>query len=391
MLSNIWAFVPLVADSSGSGWPGWPGEGWQNNIAQIATAVANGKFLALLSILFGVGMAIQFDSAKRRGHRWPWRYGWRSLLLIAYGFVHFALVVEFDVLMGYGLVALLTAPLLFLRTRWLALVTALLGAVHLYRHLSVIEWQPYQVDDYGADYAEEDWSTESAADLPPLPTPTYFDEVAGRVGEFWEIRVPIFENLPTYSGFLFLCGVLLWRAGVFTADEEARKLSRLLAMGGLGVGILMTAWGILPVPGAEALEQMSRYISAPIVAFGYLGVVLLLLRRGGGTGFVTRRLAEVGRTALTCYVLQNIIGVVAFSKWGFHIGPLDSLGTLIAWAAISALLMLFANLWLRRFRQGPFEIVWRTGVDAPFRRADRKRDQRHEPQATETVTTSPSR
>jgi uncharacterized protein len=40
---------------------------------------------------------------------------------------------------------------------------------------------------------------------------------------------------------------------------------------------------------------------------------------------------------------------------------------------ISALLVLFAWWWLRHFRQGPFERVWRWAVDAPFRRFDQRR------------------
>ncbi|WP_199853094.1 DUF418 domain-containing protein [Plantactinospora sp. BC1] len=43
--------------------------------------LANGKFLALLTILFGVGLAIQYHSAQRRGERWPGRYRWRAGLL----------------------------------------------------------------------------------------------------------------------------------------------------------------------------------------------------------------------------------------------------------------------------------------------------------------------
>ncbi|WP_265582658.1 DUF418 domain-containing protein [Streptomyces ferrugineus] len=55
---------------------------------------------------------------------------------------------------------------------------------------------------------------------------------------------------------------------------------------------------------------------------------------------------------------------------------MNSVGTIVAWAGISALLMLAAYLWLRRFRQGPFELVWRAAVDAPFRHVDRARERR---------------
>jgi uncharacterized protein len=140
----------------------------------------------------------------------------------------------------------------------------------------------------------------------------------------------------------------------------------------------LTVWAFLSLPGQMYLVALFRYTTAPIVAFGYLGLILILLRRGGGSGFFSRRLAEVGRTALSCYMLQNIIAIAAFAEWGFGVGPFGPLGTVLAWAVISALLMIFAWWWLRHFRQGPFERVWRWAVDAPFRRVDQRRRERDE-------------
>lgn len=59
---------------------------------------------------------------------------------------------------------------------------------------------------------------------------------------------------------------------------------------------------------------------------------------------------------------EMMIGACAWARW-----------TVIAWAVISGILMLAASLWLRRFRQGPFELVWKAGVDASFRRRDLRR------------------
>lgn len=131
-------------------------------------------------------------------------------------------------------------------------------------------------------------------------------------------------------------------------------------------------WSQLRLPGSEVLGSLSRYTVAPVVPFGYLGLVLILLRRGDGSGFLSRQLAAVGRTALSCYMLQNVIAMVAFDAWGLRLGPLDGLGTILAWAVISGILMLASSLWLRRFQQGPFERVWRAAVEAPFRRSDRR-------------------
>lgn len=334
-------------------------------LSRVSDMVSNGKFLSLLSILFGVGMAIQFESALRHGHRWPWRYEWRSLLLLADGFLHFALVFEFDILMGYALVAMVVAPLLRLRTRWLVLAAAAAGGFHLFMQIRDARGIPGGSGEF--------------TDLPddgtiPVPEPlSYADEIVNRLSNFWDLRSEAFITAPPLSAFLFIMGVLLWRAGLFRADGRAKRLSVWLAAAGLGAGVPLTVWPSLDLPGSEVLGALSRYTVAPIVAFGYLGLVLVLLRRGGGRGFLSRQLAAVGRTALSCYMLQNVLAMVAFNSWGLRLGPLDSVGTLLAWAVISGILMLAASLWLRRFRQGPFELVWRAAVEAPFRRGDRRR------------------
>ncbi|MGW0433559.1 hypothetical protein ACWDV4_13605 [Micromonospora sp. NPDC003197] len=74
--------------------------------------LANGKFLALLTTLFGVGLAIQYRSAQARGRSWPRSYLWRPVFLLVEGSLHFLLVFAYDVLMGYAVTAILVAVLL---------------------------------------------------------------------------------------------------------------------------------------------------------------------------------------------------------------------------------------------------------------------------------------
>ncbi|MDX3069308.1 DUF418 domain-containing protein [Streptomyces sp. ND04-05B] len=378
LLTNIWIF----AIGSG-GDPVYLLGKSEEFLGPLSNAVSNGKFLGLLSILFGVGMAIQFESAVRNGLRWPWRYEWRSLLLLADGFVHFALVMQFDILMGYALVGMVIAPLLLLRTRWLVVATVVAGALHL-----ALEFNRMMAGrSAGGRGGDDDWAQGfgggslggafGGAWDGDVPT-TYFAEVADRMENFWALREEAFIIAPPLSAFLFLCGVLLWRAGLFSGDARAHAMSRRFAVGGLTIGGTLTAWEYLPLPGKDIIGALSRYTVAPIVAFGYLGLILILLRRRGGSGFLSRRLADVGRTALSCYMLQNVVAIVAFSQWGLDLGPFGPLGTVLSWAAISALLMLGAWWWLRHFRQGPFELVWRWAVDIPFRRADRRRQEKRD-------------
>ena len=381
--TNIWVFTAastdlgqlreeaaaLTASGAGALWTSL-----DTAVPAVTAVLTNGKFLALLSIMFGVGMAVQFDSARRRGQRWPWRYLWRALLLLADGFVHYLQVIEFDILMGYALTSVLVAPLLLLRTRPLVAATAVAGAVHLaLEGVRATQDMAYAAPERLSRLVEQTRYVQP----PGTATDSYPAQVADRLTHFWEFRGEAFLIAPPLSAFLFLCGVLLWRSGVFTVAATRCRVSRRLAVLGLGLGFPLSLLPLLPLPGdqqrLQVLASFDRYTIAPIVAFGYLGLVLVLLERRGGTGVVARRLTDVGRTALSTYMLQNVVASVLFHRWGLGLGPVGPLGNLLAWAGITGVLMVAARLWLRHHPQGPFEMLWKAGVDAPFRARDRRR------------------
>ena len=99
----------MTADADGDG-AGGGAEAATNWVAQSSELIQNalnlvtdGKFIGLLTIMLGIGLEIQRQSAIRRGEKRPGRYPWRAGLLILDGLLHYISIFEFDVLMGYGL------------------------------------------------------------------------------------------------------------------------------------------------------------------------------------------------------------------------------------------------------------------------------------------------
>ncbi|MFE3283912.1 DUF418 domain-containing protein, partial [Streptomyces sp. NPDC059233] len=212
LMTNVWIFA-----SPGSEWSVLqggltsPDPVADPSAATVAESVfrflADGKFLSLLTILFGVGLAIQYDSAARRGEPWPGRYPRRAAFLFLEGTVHFLLVFAWDVLMGYAVTALLVAWLLARseRVRRVALWTAagvhltLVGLVTL-GDLAKPDSGPKAPDPEAVRlYAHGGWG----------------DQIAFRLDHFAALRIePVFSFGLLVS--LFLLGVRLHRAGAFT-------------------------------------------------------------------------------------------------------------------------------------------------------------------------------
>jgi uncharacterized protein len=88
---------------------------------------------------------------------------------------------------------------------------------------------------------------------------------------------------------------------------------------------------------------------------------------------VLKLLAPFGRTSLTCYVSQSIIGVVLFYNFGFGLFRYWGQFYSILYGIIFFVLQCaVAHAWLKRFHYGPLEWFWRSvtmlSFSSPFRK-----------------------
>nr|WP_275580430.1 DUF418 domain-containing protein [Metabacillus iocasae] len=174
---------------------------------------------------------------------------------------------------------------------------------------------------------------------------------------------------------LFLLGVLFVRSGVFMMDEQGRMKRRKLLIYGLLFGIPLNALTFVP---GGFFDISVRYLFAPVLSLGYLGLLAWMLERAEHS-FLLSRFEEVGKVALSCYILQNIASSILFYGWGFGLSEhYSGLNTFIIWLAICMLMFMFAHLWLRFFTLGPVEYVWRTLGNLPLKRL--KHHHTHTPQ-----------
>jgi uncharacterized protein len=103
-----------------------------------------------------------------------------------------------------------------------------------------------------------------------------------------------------------------------------------------------------------------NYWGSILVSLGYIGLVMLVCKH---TQILAKLnpLAAVGRMALTNYLTQTFLCTLIF--YGHGLGFFDSvsrLGQLSVVVAIWALQLILSPLWLKHFRFGPFEWLWRS-------------------------------
>jgi uncharacterized protein len=309
--------------------------------------VSNGKFLALLTLLFGVGLELQYRSAVRRGNPWPGRYPVRAAILFVEGLVHYVLVFEFDVLMGYAIASFLVAYLVGRSDRAVRAWAGVVGTVYVAALLAVTALLVVTPD-----------AATSGSVSDPTLTASWPRQVLLRIEYAALFRAELVLIVPS-AVVLFLVGSRLVRAGALTATPAGARIRRRLMGVGLGVGVPLNA--LVAAAGGDWF-LVERYLAPPLVALGLLGLgTTLVLRSHRGPGPIRRGLTAVGRAALSCYVLQNVLAAVLCYGWGFGLaerfadaGPWF---VLALWAGVSAVLLAAALLWLRHFGRGPLELL----------------------------------
>nr|WP_184945603.1 DUF418 domain-containing protein [Planomonospora venezuelensis] len=352
--TNIWIFTD----------PGGPA-GVLDALAQPGAVetflrfLTNGKFLALLTLLFGVGLELQYRSARRRGAPWPGWYLWRAALLFAEGLIHYFLIFEFDVLMGYAVTSMIVACLIGRSDRVVRAWIIGVGVV-----FAVVIGLLTAALSAGRDTAAGPASGEDTL----FSAGSYAEQVAARAELFVLYRLEAVFIVPL-GIVLFLLGSRLMRAGVFERSERGAALRRKIMIVGLGAGVPLN---LLTSYAGEDWFLVDRYLLPPLVALGLLGLVATLAHRvSGAPGPVRRGLTAVGRTALSCYVFQNLVGAALCYGWGLGLAArLDGLRPWwvpVAWAGVCLLFMTLASLWLRRFDRGPLELLWQWAYQAPQR------------------------
>jgi len=348
-------------------------------VAGLRELLFAGKFNLLFGLVFGIGFAIQMarldateaargariGSAPRR-HRATQVYARRLAFLLVVGLVHAMLLWSGDVLLVYALVGFALLALRRLDDRALYVLiaaclvfpalTEVLRAAMVSRGFETVATFQYQQFQASNDLAYGGGSFLDAV----RETARVFD---------WSWRSPF--GLFMYASFFvqmatgILVGFVVGRRGWpkrpladVSAERRAPRTALLVAIGCGLIEVAAFAWG------GEAglfVSAFARTIGRASLAACYALVVVRIVRDHRELPRWLRPLSDAGRMPLSNYLLQTALATLIFYGWG--LGYWNSVG---AAAEVGLAVVLFvavqlplSHLWLKRFRYGPLEYLWR--------------------------------
>ena len=318
------------------------------------------KFITIFSILFGAGLAIMAERAQATGRPFAGRYARRLGVLLVIGVVHGVCIWFGDILTSYAIIGfgamllrkLEVRSLLFLAGVMIAFVGAVFVAMTLFTPLGAL------MPDQGGD--------------PFNKTPAQIREVfsSGDFGRMLALRVTYYMYgvfMVFIWGFrllgTFLIGIALVKSGVLLRPHENRARFARWVKIGLPVGLAVEAVGFWFVENGRGdlvavADVIGLYIGSLCLAFAYIGLVMLW-STGSFLPGLQARVAAVGRMGLTNYLSHSVITAIVFNYLGYF-DQVAKPGGLLVTATIFTLQLWWSPIWLRRFRFGPVEWLWRS-------------------------------
>lgn len=337
------------------------------------SALLEGKFNGLFTLLFGMGLALQLQRVSASGEG---RVVARRLaVLLAFGVLHTCLLWGGDVLHIYAVLGVVVwAVRDWPAHRLMSLALALLFAQFAHGVVMAHFWA---LEAYEAEqrFLEGVMTVDNAV----FGSGPWWQGVALRAQESWWFYTHKFLWPPTTWFWLALLttavlGLWVQRSGWLKAGGT--RLQWLASPAGLKALIILfaAALGLWMVSSTLTSEHDTSEAPTPDVMLGwmlgdthrvlmvlcYAGFILRWCQGSIGEG-VRRHLAWVGRMPLTMYLMQSLMGTFIFHGWGLGLwgstGPLTNL--FLAIGLFAGVQVPLARWWLARHDMGPVEALWR--------------------------------
>lgn len=346
---------------------------------------AEGAMRALFSILFGAGVLLFLG---KDSHSRGWLHFKRTTWLLIFGLANgYILLWTGDILVTYALAGFLLyfmrnltgQTLLKLSITALVLISLYNTAMHFglkylrdsAQAVAALEAQGSDVPKSLKESAEEWIAFKSEVSPAPdvIVEETEQRSTSYRSAFLWTLdhnteilSSTLWQILLPDALVLMILGMALFRLGILQGNAADHIYWKMMIYG-FSTGLVINSFEVwyaiqsqLAVIEAFTILSPTYHLGRVAMALGWVGALILMIKRGG----IGWRLGNVGRMALTNYLMQSLICLFIFTGAGLGLVnqialPQTYLLVLMIWV----FQLMFSTWWLQRFYYGPMEWLWR--------------------------------
>ncbi|ACA88353.1 DUF418 domain-containing protein [Shewanella woodyi] len=306
-----------------------------------------GRFISLFAMLFGVGLAVQFNRYSKQNIDAYKQIKSRLKWLLVFGAVHGIVIWSGDVLFAYGLSGFLALCYLKLDNDKLIKKSLLFIAISVFTFTLFSIFSPEERFIRGSELFEEEYL---------IWFSTYSEQLLMQLFVFITLLFFIPLTLMWFSTGLMLLGVALYRKGIFQQGFSKRHLIW-FALASIFFSTLDSLLSFSENPILHTLSGVIVLLSAIPMALIYMHLLIKICQN---RSTVLAPLQKVGRLAFSLYILQSICGVLLFRHFEpTLVNTLDRPDYMLIAIGYSILQLILATIYFNYFNQGPLEKLWR--------------------------------
>jgi uncharacterized protein len=330
--------------------------------------LADMKFMTVFSMLFGAGILIMTARREAATGRSASIHYRRMAWLLLFGLLHAYLLWYGDILFTYALCGMVVYLFRNWRPRTLVpvgiLMLAVAAGVILLFHFSLPLWPPESLQEI-----EQGWRP--TGETFEREITAYRSPWVGQLAHRAEAAVffQTFLFLTEFfwrAGGLMLIGMGLYKLGVFNAKLATGVYFGFIAAA-VFIGLPVILYGVRrheaynwDLKESFFLGMQFNYWGSLLISLGWVGLIMLLCKHDLMRP-ITRSLAAVGQMAFTNYIMQTVLCTLIFYGHGLGLfGRVERVGQIAIVFGIFVLQMIVSPIWLRYFRFGPLEWLWRS-------------------------------
>ncbi|RBW71160.1 DUF418 domain-containing protein [Bacillus taeanensis] len=317
---------------------------------------AQSSFYTLFSFLFGFGMIIFKERAVKRGFSFVRLFMKRLLSLLIFGVIHAFFIWHGDILITYALFGFILllfhkakSRTLLIWTSALLLIPSLLigGMLFMASILSPTEWSTLVENQEMIKRSLHVYSSG-----------TYLDITRQRFIDWTYVNGN--ENIV----FIFLSLFPMFLLGAYTAKKKwlshVELHKRAFMTGAFLSFIAGFAFKIIPLFSDNAgLLYLQDALGGPFVAIFYI-CMMALASLHKVLKPIMIPFSLVGRLSLSHYLFQSVIGTLLFYSYGLGLyGKTGAFTGTIMVVVIFSFQVIISKMWLKRYRFGPIEWIWK--------------------------------
>ena len=352
LVMNVIAFgLPLTATTNPSTY------GIENildwTVLVISSVFFEYKMMGLFSMLFGVGIMIFLDNARKKTSKPKTLAIWRNFLLLCFGLLHYSIWIG-DVLAPYAVCAFLLIlfpdvkkPILIL----LAIVFLIIAFIVITNYFSSL------YDSSGNLISQEKWVLLASEGGELSYGSIWFpdSEAPGNIIGMWWFIGAFFRAIT-----LMLFGIFLYKLKIIQGNKEISFYKK-ISVYGFSIGLPLSIYSIYLLvssgydPSVLFISNIFNTLSVIPMVLGYIGVLTILNLKLKDS--ITDRLRACGRLAFSNYIVQTIFGV--FILGAFGLDTFSRAQLMIFVFMVWVIQIAWSKPILDRFNYGPLEWLWR--------------------------------